>query len=320
MINNLRSFSTTKEMWNYLKRIYNQDNAAKRFQLELEIANYKQGNFSFQEYYSGFLNLCTEHSAIIHVDVPKASLAAVQEVYNTSTRDQFLMKLRPEFEVVIGALLNRQLVPSLDTCVDELVKEEQRPLTQEAMSHDAFIYKSATIAYDAHSRGKGCDMRQVQCFSCKQFGHIACSCRNKFCNYCKQHGHIITDCSMRSQQSTQSPMQELHASSISNAVNGDTSRFEMIQQMVFSALSSLGIQGKSSNVSHPWFLDSSASNHMTGSSEYLHNLHFYDGNQKIQIVDGNTLSITNVGDINSDFQDVFVSPYLLPIYCLLVSW
>lgn len=100
MINNLRSFSTAQEMWNYLKRIYNQDNAAKRFQLELEIANYKQGNLSVQEYYSGFLNLWTEHSAIIHVDVPKSSLADVQEVYNTSRRDQFLMKLRPEFEVV----------------------------------------------------------------------------------------------------------------------------------------------------------------------------------------------------------------------------
>jgi len=30
----------------------------------------------------------------------------------------------------------------------------------------------------------------------------------------------------------------------------------------------------------------------------------------IQIADGNTLSITNVGDINSDFQDVLVSPGL----------
>jgi len=91
MINNLRSFSTAQEMWNYLKRIYNQDNAAKRFQL------------SVHEFYSGFLNLWTEHSTIIPADVPKASLVAVQEVYNTSRRDQFLMKLRPEFEVVKGA-------------------------------------------------------------------------------------------------------------------------------------------------------------------------------------------------------------------------
>ncbi|XP_058742633.1 uncharacterized protein LOC131615160 [Vicia villosa] len=87
MINNLCSFSTAQEIWNYLKRIYNQDNSAKRFQLELDITNYKQGDLSIQQYYSGFLNLWTEHSAIIHANVPKTSLAAVQEVYNTSRRD-----------------------------------------------------------------------------------------------------------------------------------------------------------------------------------------------------------------------------------------
>ncbi|XP_058769152.1 uncharacterized protein LOC131643021, partial [Vicia villosa] len=145
MINNLRSFSTAQEMWNYLKRIYNQDNAAKRFQLELEIANYKQGTLSIQEYYSGFLNLWTEHSALIHTDVPKTALAAVQEVYNTSYRDQFLMKLRPEFEVVRGALLNRNPVPSLDTCVGELLREEQRLITQGVMSHEAAVSEPMTV-------------------------------------------------------------------------------------------------------------------------------------------------------------------------------
>ncbi|XP_050889246.1 uncharacterized protein LOC127094459 [Lathyrus oleraceus] len=124
MINNLRSFSTAQEMWNYLKRIYNQENSAKHFQLELEIANYKQGALSIQEYYSGFLNIWTKHSSIIDANVPKTSLVVVQEVYNTSERDQFLMKLRLEFEVVRGALLNRNPVPSLDTCVGELLREE----------------------------------------------------------------------------------------------------------------------------------------------------------------------------------------------------
>ena len=46
---------------------------------------------------------------------------------------------------------------------------------------------------------------------------------------------------MRPPQSTQSPMQALYASSIGSVVNGDTSRSEMIQQMVLFALSSLGI-------------------------------------------------------------------------------
>lgn len=86
-----------------MKHIYNKDNAAKRFQLDLEITNYKQGTLSIQEYYSSFLNLWTKHSVIIHADVPKTSLAVMQEVYNTSSQNQFLMKFRPKFEVVRGA-------------------------------------------------------------------------------------------------------------------------------------------------------------------------------------------------------------------------
>jgi len=93
---------------------------------------------------------------------------AVQEVYKTSRRDQFLMKLRPEFEVVRGALLNRNHVPSLDICVAELLREEQCLLTQGTMSHDAFIFEPVLIAYAAQSRGKGRDVRQVQCFTCKK--------------------------------------------------------------------------------------------------------------------------------------------------------
>lgn len=77
--------------------------------------------------------------------------------------------------------------------------------------------------------------------------------------------------------------------------------------MVLSALSALWIQGKSSDVSRTWFLDLDASNQMKGSFEYFHNLWFYHGGQKIQIVDSIILSITDVGDINSIFLDVPVS-------------
>ncbi|BAT97030.1 hypothetical protein VIGAN_09037300 [Vigna angularis var. angularis] len=79
----------------------------------------------------------------------------------------------------------------------------------------------------------------------------------------------------------------------------------MIQQMVLSTLSTLGIQSKSSSVSQPWFLYFGTSNYMSDSSENLHNLH-----QKIQIVDDNTLFITSIYDLNPDFRNVLVSPGL----------
>lgn len=54
IINNLHSFSTVQEIRNYLKCIYNQDNATKHFQLDLEIANYKQCTLYVREYYFSF--------------------------------------------------------------------------------------------------------------------------------------------------------------------------------------------------------------------------------------------------------------------------
>ena len=48
---------SAKAIWDYLKQVYNQDNNTRRFQLELAITNYTQGDLSVQEYYSGFLTL-----------------------------------------------------------------------------------------------------------------------------------------------------------------------------------------------------------------------------------------------------------------------
>ncbi|XP_038979372.1 uncharacterized protein LOC113461231 [Phoenix dactylifera] len=191
MVNNLRSFSTAKEMWDYLKRIYNQDNNARRFQLELEIANYSQGNLSIQEYYSSFLNLWNEYTGIIHAKVPKEALSAIQEVHATSKHDQFLMKLRPEFEVTRAALLNRDHVPSLDVCLGELLREEQQTLTQAVMAQEKLSSDVVNVAYAAQGKGKGKD--KVQCYCYKEFGHIARNCNKKFCTYCKQSGHIIKE-------------------------------------------------------------------------------------------------------------------------------
>jgi hypothetical protein len=54
------------------------------------------------------------------------------------------MKLHNEFEVVRGALLNKNHVPSLDTCVGELLREEQHLLAQGIMSHDVVISEHVT--------------------------------------------------------------------------------------------------------------------------------------------------------------------------------
>ena len=71
MVNNLRYFSTVKEIWEYLGRINSQDNNARHFRLEFEIANFNLGNLFIEQYYFGFLNFWSEYSGILQVKVPK---------------------------------------------------------------------------------------------------------------------------------------------------------------------------------------------------------------------------------------------------------
>jgi len=54
---NLRPYKTAATMWNYLKKVYNQNNTARRFQLEHDIALFKQNSLPISDFYSQFMNL-----------------------------------------------------------------------------------------------------------------------------------------------------------------------------------------------------------------------------------------------------------------------
>ena len=88
--------------------------------------------------------------------------------------------------------MNRAPSPSLDACFGELLCEEQRLATQTTLQQNS-IPENA-IAYAAHGRGKVRNMQPVQCYSCKEYVHIAANCAKKSCNYCRKPGHIIKDC------------------------------------------------------------------------------------------------------------------------------
>ncbi|KAL9432684.1 hypothetical protein AB3S75_027661 [Citrus x aurantiifolia] len=77
LIPNLKPYKTAKDKWEYLKKIYNQDNTAKCFHLECEIARYSQGDLSIQDYFFGFQNLLAKYVDMIYVQVPIESLADV---------------------------------------------------------------------------------------------------------------------------------------------------------------------------------------------------------------------------------------------------
>ena len=128
------------------------------------------------------------------------------------------------------------------------------------------------VAYAVQGRGT----QRLQCFSCKEFGHIARNCKKKFCNYCKKAGHLIKDCRVRPQnRQSQAFQASVQASpSAPPIVSSDSSVLTpaMVQQMIVSAFTALGLQGKIPT-STPWLVDSAASNHMTGNETDLHDVH-----------------------------------------------
>lgn len=86
---NLRPYKTAKTMWEYLLKIYHQDNSAHRFQLEYEIANFTRGNLSIQEYFSGFQNLWGEFYDVVYANVPAASILVFRMFTNRAKEINF---------------------------------------------------------------------------------------------------------------------------------------------------------------------------------------------------------------------------------------
>ncbi|XP_034672528.1 uncharacterized protein LOC117904119 [Vitis riparia] len=77
---------------------------------------------------------------------------------------EFLMSLHKDFKPIRGQLLNRSSAPSLDTAVNELVREEARLATLQAQNK--------------------------------------LNTNKKFCNYCKRPGHTIETCYRRNKSTT----------------------------------------------------------------------------------------------------------------------
>nr|GMD03745.1 Retrovirus-related Pol polyprotein from transposon TNT 1-94 [Ipomoea batatas] len=308
---NLKPYKTSRGMWDYLKKVYIQNNSARRFQLELELGQLSQGSMSIQEFYSSFETLWVEYTDIVYANVPPEGLSAVQSVHETSKRDQFLMKLRGEFETIRSNLMNRQLVPSMDICVGELLREEQRLTTLAVLEQKAQNSAPIPVAYAVQTRpNRGRDMTNVQCYSCKNFGHFATNCTKKFCNYCKKAGHIIKECSIRPPKKHETAYNVSVGPSTASNAGQSTITPEMVQQMIVSALSAFGLSGNNNSDSKPWYFDSGASHHMTNTALPLKNVQKYSGDLQIHTADGNSLPITAVGDISASLNNVFVSPKL----------
>ena len=86
-------------------------------------------------------------------------------------------------------------------------------------------------------------MSNVRCYSCRGFGHIATNCTKKFCNYCKKTGHIIKDSSIWPPKKSETAYNVSVGPSNAPSPGQSSITPEMVQQMIVSALSALGLLG-----------------------------------------------------------------------------
>lgn len=71
------------------------------------------------------MNLWAEYTDIVYAYLTPKGLSFVQLLHETTKRDQFLMKLRYEFEGIFSNIMHRNLAPSLDACFNYMLHEEQ---------------------------------------------------------------------------------------------------------------------------------------------------------------------------------------------------
>lgn len=193
----LTSFEKASEMWSHLHTLGNQQNLAREFELERLLAESIQAEKNVRCFYSALLTLWAEQDQVFSASIPAAGLKDFMTTMKRTRTVQFLMKLRPEFEHLRASILNREKLPALEVVVSEVLREETRLRSQSSIEN-SLTMDTALAAYKSFS-SSGNSNKPVQCYHCKETGHIISHCKKRnYCNYCKKDGHIILECRKKS--------------------------------------------------------------------------------------------------------------------------
>ncbi|RVW43499.1 hypothetical protein CK203_023379 [Vitis vinifera] len=186
---------------------------------------------------------------------------------------EFLMSLHKDFEPIRGQLLNRSPAPSLDTTVNELVREEARLATLQAQNK--------------------------------------LNTNKKFCNYCKRPGHTIETCYRRNKSTTAvaniEPTPPTASTSVESQSSGSTINLSSteLQEIIAQAVCMAGNASLSTALSvlpgksQTWLFDYACCNHMTPHSFLFSNLDLAPHPLNIHIADGSTMHRNSLGFVST---------------------
>ena len=202
------------------------------------------------------------------------------------------MSLHKDFEPIRGQLLNRSHAPSLDTVVNELVREEARLATLQAQNklNVLAITPSAPPIKQPQQSGDSSSSSN----RCKQTN-------KKFCNYCKHPGHTIETCYCRNKFTAFVTNTEPTSLMASISTESQSSGFTInlspteLQEIIVQAIHMAGNAYLSTafsilpSKSQTWLFNSACYNHMTPHSFLFFKLDHTSHPLNIHIADGSTM-------------------------------
>ncbi|XP_026408129.1 uncharacterized protein LOC113303313 [Papaver somniferum] len=178
-ISNVFNFSeSSKDMWDSVAELYgNQNNAARIFQLQHEIAAATQGDKPFIEHYGNLKRMWDELAIYrLHTIDPKVLLKRPEEDKIFS----LLHSLKPEYKALKSHVLMNSTVPSLSSICATIQREENRkevidfkiaPVREESSALAVERGKS----YGNRNKGQG--KREIyRCDHCNKTGHTKDRC------------------------------------------------------------------------------------------------------------------------------------------------
>ncbi|RVW80523.1 Retrovirus-related Pol polyprotein from transposon TNT 1-94 [Vitis vinifera] len=300
--NLLVSFDDAKSAWDMLTKRYSTTHGSMKYQLVVELHQLRQEQGqSINDYYDQLRFIWDQ------IDLTDPTWACLKDAQQyASIKDEFhlyefLMSLHKDFEPIRG-LLNRSPAPSLDTAVNELVREEARLATLQAQNklNVLAIIPSTPLIEQPHQLGdfSGSSNRRKQT-------------NKKFCNYCKHPGHTIETCYHRNKSTTAianteptPPMASTSAESQSSGSTINLSSTEL-QEIIAQAVRMDGNASLSTALSvllgksQTWLFDSACCNHMTPHSSLFSNLDPAPHPLNIHIADGSTMHGNSLGFVST---------------------
>ncbi|KAG8365262.1 hypothetical protein BUALT_Bualt18G0085900 [Buddleja alternifolia] len=111
----LAKFNNAKEIWDYLSRLFVQNNFVVKYQLQSEIRALVQNDLGIQDFFCAMTTLWDQLALTESVELQ--ACAAYIKCRDEDRLVQLLMGLRPEFENCRSGLLHRKPLPSVEDVV-----------------------------------------------------------------------------------------------------------------------------------------------------------------------------------------------------------